>query len=51
VNGNPLSSSEDEAQNWLGLSQKARFKEAYSALREVKRGTLFLHSRALIKLL
>jgi hypothetical protein len=50
-NGNPLSSSENAAQNWLGLSQRARFKEAYSALREFEKGPLFLHSRALIKLL
>jgi len=50
-NGIPLSSSENAAQNRLGLSQRASFKAAYSALHEFERAPLFLHSRALIKLL
>jgi len=50
-NGNPFSSSENAAQNRLGLSQRAWFKAANSALHEFERAPLFLHSRALIKLL
>jgi hypothetical protein len=49
--GTPLSSCENPAQNRQALPQRARFKEAYSALHEFERGPLFLHSRALIKLL
>jgi len=33
----PLSSSENAVQNQMGLSQRARFTGAYSALRELKR--------------
>ncbi|MFT4747697.1 MAG: hypothetical protein ACI8XG_001779, partial [Congregibacter sp.] len=40
-----LSSSENAAQNRLGLPQRARFTGAYSALREFKIDPLFLHSR------
>jgi hypothetical protein len=50
-NGIPLSSSENEVQNQLVLSQRARFKAAYSALHKFERAPLLLHSCALIKLL
>jgi hypothetical protein len=50
-NGYPLLSSENAAQNRQVLSQRARFKAAYSSLHEFERAAQFLHSHVLIKLL
>jgi hypothetical protein len=47
-NGNPLSSSENAAQNPLVLFRRTSFKAAYSALHEFEKAPLFLHLRALI---